>query len=107
MSQSLRENQYHNLALMTDLYKLTMAASFFDHSMFMFQSSTFILFIRDHPSRTRFFISAGLESLLDYIEEFKSLSEGGCEYPVSLSSDLKKLQECIKGDLEGKEITKC
>ncbi|MCK4495716.1 MAG: hypothetical protein KAU91_05155, partial [Candidatus Aminicenantes bacterium] len=37
-----------NLALFTDLYELTMAASYYDHGMF--EPATFSLFIRKYPT---------------------------------------------------------
>jgi len=58
-----------NLALLIDLYELTMAAAYYDHSMF--EPATFSLFIRDYPPLRRYFVSAGLADVLDYLEGFK------------------------------------
>ncbi len=58
-----------NPALLTDLYELTMAAVYFREKMF--QPATFSLFIRDYPADRGYFVSAGLETVLDYLERFR------------------------------------
>jgi len=58
-----------SLALMTDLYELTMAASYFDHGRN--GQATFSLFIRDYPAHRGYFVAAGLEDLIDYLERFR------------------------------------
>ncbi len=58
-----------NLALFTDLYELTMAACYFDQSMA--EKATFSLFIRDYPRHRRYFVCAGLEEVLGYMEDLK------------------------------------
>ena len=60
-------------ALFTDMYELTMAASYFENRMV--QPATFSLFIRDYPRSRRYFISAGLADVLEYLEGFKFLPE--------------------------------
>ncbi|MCK4430399.1 MAG: nicotinate phosphoribosyltransferase [Candidatus Aminicenantes bacterium] len=62
-----------NLALFTDLYELTMAASYYDHGMF--EPATFSLFIRKYPTSRRYFISAGLADVLDYLKDLKFASD--------------------------------
>jgi nicotinate phosphoribosyltransferase len=52
----------------TDLYELTMAASYFDQGMFA--PATFNLFVRHYPPHRSFFVAAGLDDLLDYLESF-------------------------------------
>lgn len=59
----------NNLALFTDLYELTMAASYHENSMF--EPATFSLFIREYPPSRRYFISAGLADVLHYLENLK------------------------------------
>ena len=58
-----------NLGLCTDLYELTMAQSY------LYEGKTgkavFSLFVRKLPERRNFLISAGLETLLKRIENFK------------------------------------
>ena len=55
-------------ALMTDLYELTMAASFFENGLD--QEATFSLFIRSYPQERNFFVAAGLADLIDYLSQF-------------------------------------
>ncbi len=54
--------------LVTDLYQLTMAASYFEQEMSA--PATFSLFIRAYPPNRNFFVSAGLEELLVFLENF-------------------------------------
>lgn len=60
-------------ALFTDLYELTMAASFFENQMF--EPATFSLFIRDYPPARRYFIAAGLADVLEYLENLRFTPE--------------------------------
>jgi len=55
-----------NAALLTDLYELTMAASYFRHDMR--ERATFDLFVRSLPERRNFLIASGLEQALEYLE---------------------------------------
>jgi len=55
-------------ALMTDLYELTMAASFFENGLD--QEATFSLFIRSYPQKRNFFVAAGLADLIEYLRQF-------------------------------------
>jgi nicotinate phosphoribosyltransferase len=55
-------------ALFTDLYELTMAASYFQHRMFA--PATFSLFVRALPSQRGFLVAAGLEEVLQFLESF-------------------------------------
>jgi nicotinate phosphoribosyltransferase len=54
--------------LLTDLYELTMAASYFENKMA--DPATFSLFIRKYPPNRGYFVAAGLEDALDYIANF-------------------------------------
>ncbi len=62
-------NQERQAVLLTDLYELTMAACYFDHRMF--ERASFSLFVRDYPPGRRYFVAAGLEDVLCYLEHFK------------------------------------
>jgi nicotinate phosphoribosyltransferase len=62
-----------NLALLTDLYELTMAAGYFDHQMF--EPATFSLFIRNYPPSRRYFVSAGLADVLSYLQDLRFTPE--------------------------------
>ena len=55
--------------LVIDLYQLTMAASYFEQKMSA--PATFSLFIRAYPPNRNFFIAAGLEELLVFLENFR------------------------------------
>ncbi len=55
-----------NAALLTDLYELTMAASYFKHGLT--GPATFDLFVRNLPPERRFLVACGLEQALDYLE---------------------------------------
>lgn len=55
-----------NVALLTDLYELTMAASYFAEGMH--GEATFELFVRHLPETRNFLVSAGLEDALHYLE---------------------------------------
>jgi len=54
--------------LLTDLYELTMAASYFENSMV--EPATFSLFIRNYPHGRSYFVAAGLEQFLGYVANF-------------------------------------
>ena len=56
-----------NAALLTDLYELTMAASYHRHGMT--HDATFDLFVRELPHHRNFLVAAGLEEALHYLEE--------------------------------------
>jgi len=52
----------------TDLYELTMAAAYYKHEMF--SPATFSLFIRNYPANRSYFVSAGLEDVLAFLENY-------------------------------------
>jgi nicotinate phosphoribosyltransferase len=57
------------LALLTDLYQLTMAACYFDQQMQ--GEATFSLFIRKYPAQRSYFVAAGLAEILPYLETLR------------------------------------
>ncbi len=61
-----------NLGLFTDLYELTMSQAFFRQGMSA--TATFSLFTRTYPTNRAYFVSAGLEDVLDYLS---NLNFGG------------------------------
>lgn len=65
MEQPLGER----FALLTDLYQLTMAACYFEQGMH--DEATFSLFIRKYPANRGYFVAAGLEEALRYLETFR------------------------------------
>jgi len=56
-------------ALFTDLYELTMAASYFREGMH--DPATFSLFVRKLPKSRSFLIATGLEDVLNYLQGFR------------------------------------
>ena len=56
-------------ALLTDLYELKMAGSYFRHGMV--QPATFSLFVRQLPPGRGFLVAAGLEDCLSFLENFR------------------------------------
>lgn len=71
----------NNLALLTDLYQLTMAQSYFQSKKF--DNATFSLFIRSYPPNRGFFVSAGLKDVLDFLTDF-SFGPGDTDYLRSM-----------------------
>src|SRR3989344_1543401 len=59
--------------LLTDLYELTMCASYFDNKIK--DIATFDLFIRQLPQNRSYFIAAGLEDALNYLKNLKFAKE--------------------------------
>jgi nicotinate phosphoribosyltransferase len=57
-----------NLTLLTDLYQLTMAQAYFREQRMGL--ATFSLFVRSYPPNRGYFVSAGLEDVLDFLEAF-------------------------------------
>ena len=55
-----------NAALLTDLYELTMLASYVSHGME--GAATFDLFVRELPPRRGFLVACGVEPALEYLE---------------------------------------
>jgi nicotinate phosphoribosyltransferase len=77
-NHTIKENE--QLELLTDLYEFTMAEAYFQSQMFA--PATFSLFIRDYPPNRGYFISAGLESVLDYLEQIQ-YSQSDLDYLAS------------------------
>jgi nicotinate phosphoribosyltransferase len=62
-----------NMSLFTDLYELTMCASYFDNKKF--EPATFDVFIRRLPPGRSYFLFAGLEQVLQYLENVRFTDE--------------------------------
>jgi nicotinate phosphoribosyltransferase len=58
-----------NASLLTDLYELTMAASYHGHQMNY--QSTFDLFIRQLPERRNFLVACGISDALHYLQTIR------------------------------------
>lgn len=61
------------MGLFTDFYELTMCASYFDNKNF--EPATFDLFIRRLPENRSYFLFAGLEEALQYLESVRFTEE--------------------------------
>jgi nicotinate phosphoribosyltransferase len=71
----------HSAGLLTDLYELTMAASYYKNGMN--DPATFDLFIRELPERRHFLVACGLEHALRYLEDLR-FEEDGLSYLATL-----------------------
>lgn len=71
-----------SLALLTDLYELTMAYGHW--KLGVEREAVFHLFFRSHPFHGGFTVAAGLESVLDFIDSFR-FTDDDCEYLGSLT----------------------
>jgi|AntRauTorckE5430_2_1112549.scaffolds.fasta_scaffold09593_2 nicotinate phosphoribosyltransferase len=60
----------HNLTLLTDLYQLTMANGYWQNSMYHHEA-VFHLFYRENPFKNGFAIAAGLEQVIDYLQNLR------------------------------------
>ena len=66
-----------NLALLTDLYQLTMAQAYFQSQKL--EPATFSLFIRSYPPNRGYFVAAGLQDVLELLERL-TLDSAGIDY---------------------------
>ncbi len=83
-----------SLSLLTDLYQLTMAQSYFQNKKFA--PATFSLFVRAYPPHRSYFVSAGLEDVLDFLEDF-ALDSEAIEYLRSTRIFDADFLEFLKG----------
>ena len=60
---------YPPSALLTDLYQLTMAHAYFE--LGMHETAVFELVVRRLPRARRFLVAAGLEQVVEYLEELR------------------------------------
>jgi len=75
----------HSLALLTDLYQLTMAYGYWKLGK-ADQQSVFHLFFRRAPFGGGYAIAAGLETVLDFLRDFH-FDDGDLEYLASLTGN--------------------
>ena len=62
-------NNYSSLALLTDLYQLTMANGYY-RSGIADRESVFTLYFRKNPFDNPYTITAGLAHAIDYLQNF-------------------------------------
>lgn len=82
-----------NMALLTDLYELTMADSYYRAGMN--DLSTFDLFVRELPENRNFLVSCGLEQILYYLENLK-FSKEAIDYLKSLNLFSQEFLEYLR-----------
>ncbi len=85
--------ELRDAALFTDLYELTMAASYFREGMS--GQATFSLFVRRLPPQRPFLIAAGLEDVLNFLQDFH-FSDRAVAYLESLQRFDKSFLEHLK-----------
>jgi nicotinate phosphoribosyltransferase len=72
----------NDLGLLTDLYQLTMAQGYFQNRRM--ESATFSLFVRAYPANRGYFVAAGLEDVIEFLEGF-SFDSAAVNYLHSLN----------------------
>jgi len=65
----LTSSQREPLALLTDLYQLTMMQAYYETQMTA--PAAFEFFVRKLPATRNFFLAAGLDQVLDYLEQLR------------------------------------
>jgi nicotinate phosphoribosyltransferase len=73
MKSYLGHLKEENMSLFTDFYELTMCAAYYDNQNF--ENATFDLFIRRLPENRSYFLFAGLEEALNYLQTIKFTDE--------------------------------
>ena len=87
-------NATDNLALLTDLYQLTMAQGYFQSQRMA--SATFSLFVRSYPPNRGYFVSAGLQDVLEFFEQFQ-IDSAGIDYLRSRRIFTDEFLDFLKG----------
>jgi nicotinate phosphoribosyltransferase len=83
-----------NLALLTDLYQLTMAQSYFQSQRV--EPGSFSLFVRSYPPNRGYFVSAGLADVLDFLRDF-SFDASAIDYLFSKRLFADNFLDYLKG----------
>ncbi len=83
-----------NLALLTDLYQLTMAQSYLQNRKT--EHATFSLFIRAYPRNRGYFVAAGLRDVLDFLENL-SFDAAAIDYLKSKRLFTDEFLDFLKG----------
>jgi nicotinate phosphoribosyltransferase len=82
-----------SLALLTDLYELTMAQAYLEEGLT--DQAVFSLFVRRLPTHRNFLIACGLETVLDSLETLR-FSDDDLEYLASLRQFSPKFLDWLK-----------
>ena len=72
--ESMRTDEKLNMTMLCDFYELTMANGYFESEMAN-RITYFDAFFRSVPDKGGFAIAAGLEQLIDYIEDLHFTEE--------------------------------
>lgn len=83
-----------NLALLTDLYQLTMAQTYLQNRKT--EPATFSLFVRAYPRNRGYFVAAGLCDVLDFLENF-SFDAAAIDYLKSKHLFTDEFLDFLKG----------
>lgn len=81
----LNDTYKNSMALLTDFYEITMAYGFWKHNMHQ-QQAAFNLFFRDNPFNGGFTISCGLDTVIDFLENFR-FTESDLSYLATLKGN--------------------
>src|SRR4030065_2201156 len=73
MASFLDSQKAENMSMFTDLYELTMCASYFDNDKF--EPATFDLFVRRLPENRGYLLFLGLEQVLQFLENVEFTDE--------------------------------
>ncbi len=87
-------NHPNSLALLTDLYQLTMAQSYWQSGKS--ETAAFSLFVRSYPPNRGYFVCAGLEDVLDYLQEY-SFDQEAIDYLHSTRMFAADFLDFLKG----------
>lgn len=84
--------------LLTDLYELNMAASYLRRDMTA--DATFSLYVRRLPKQRGFLVAAGLESCLDFLEDF-GFTDEDLEYLTAIGFDERAIEDFSSVSFDG------
>lgn len=84
----------NNLALLTDLYQLTMAQSYLQSKKS--EAATFSLFVRSYPPNRGYFVSAGLQDVLEFLRGF-AFDQEAIDYLRSTRMFAAEFLDFLKG----------
>lgn len=83
----------HHSALFTDLYQLTMLQAYYAEGLT--EDATFELYFRELPEHRNYVMAAGLEQVLDYLEELR-FSEADLEWLDGLGQFSKTFLDTLR-----------
>ncbi|WP_353571645.1 nicotinate phosphoribosyltransferase [Candidatus Albibeggiatoa sp. nov. BB20] len=89
---NLKHLYQHSLSLLTDLYQLTMAYGYWKSGR-MNHQAVFHLFFRKLPFNGRYAIAAGLQTAVEYLQQFEFTSDDAAYLQTLTGNDGKPLFE--------------